>query len=262
MISTSIRDQIENKTLKLYVGARKIRPDGFCTLDLDPRMEPDIVADVCKMTEIENGCCEEVIANAVLEHIDWPDGFLAIAELVRIIKVGGILKISVPDIATYCQLLLNNDSSKFHVMGIMFGIGGRANKFEQHRYGYTAAMLCEILQLLGCGEFNWMFPLAIGDSSGGWTPRWKEQSVAECLNFTCRKIGEPPVSPQDIYKVLLEDPFADLLGIASSQKIDQGVIPGEAFSPLLYQKIHFELIKAGQRIKYLEEQLNKKANTQ
>src|SRR5882757_7599693 len=209
MLPPIVIGQMEQKALKLYVGARAIKPDGFFTIDLDERMRPDLVADACNMPNIWSQSCEEVIANGVLEHIEWPEAFSALAEFVRVLKIGGTLKIAVPDITSFAQLLLNNDSAKFHVMGIVFGIGGRDNKFEQHRFGYTASMLCELLQVLGCGNFDWMSPLSIGDTSGGWTPRWKNENVAELLNLSCRKIGLPLVPTEEMLKKLREDPFGD-----------------------------------------------------
>ena len=46
-----------------------------------------------------------------------------------------------PDTAMPARMMLSGDSS--YAIGMICGVGGRANKFEQHRYGYTCGMLIE-----------------------------------------------------------------------------------------------------------------------
>jgi FkbM family methyltransferase len=239
MLSSVVIGQMEQKTLKLYAGARTTKPEGFFTIAVDERISSDVMADACNLRDIWPESCEEVIANGVLEHIEWPHAFSTFADLVRVLKIGGTLKISVPDIASFAQ-----------------------HKVEKHRFGYTASMLCELLQILGCGNFDWMSPQRIEDSSGAWTSRWKNNNVAEILSLSCRKIGLPLVPSEEMFKRLCQEPFEELLGIAASVKQEQCPLPGGPFAPLHDQRILFELLKTGQRIKFLEEQLISKQSIQ
>lgn len=75
--------------MKLYVGSRNYKPEGYLTVDIDPSMKPDIVADITKMSSVADNSCSEVVAGHVLEHIDWPDSFLAFSEFSRILRPGG-----------------------------------------------------------------------------------------------------------------------------------------------------------------------------
>lgn len=239
--------------LKLYVGANGLRPEGYKTLDIDPATNPDIVADLCDMRAVETGSCDEIVATAVMEHIEWPDAFKAMSEMARVLKVGGVLKISVPDMSMYARMLLSGDNS-FHVMSVIFGLGGRTNVHQAHRFGYTPGMLCEITDLLGCGKFDWFNMRDVQDSSGGWMPRAGNANIAEAMNFSCVKLGKPAIPPDALYKALLENPLKDILQVAADLKADLGVIQGEHASASLYQMIHYKYLVSVQRGLHLEKE--------
>lgn len=240
--------------MKLYVGSRDYKPDGYVTVDIDPTNKPDIVADITNMAVVKDGSCDEVVAGHVLEHIEWPDSFAAIAEFSRVLRPNGLVKIAVPDMASLLRMLLSGESA-FHVMGLIYGIGGRINTFEQHRYGFTPGMLADILETLGFGKFDW-WNSNLADASNGWAPRGLDERIGMSLNMQATKLGAPTVDPKDLHKELLRTPADDFLtsvarlqgqGAAGDRQSDRAV------SPKLLQLMHFQLIAAQQRIRYLEE---------
>lgn len=238
--------------MKLYVGSRDYKPDGFRTVDIDATYAPDIVADVTDRIPLEDGCVDEIIAGHVLEHIDWPDNFKAIGEFTRILRIGGTLRLSVPDMGSLVRMLLAGDSA-FHVMGLVYGIGGRANPFERHRYGFTTGMLVDILETLGFGEFDW-WNSPFGDASNGWVPRYENDNTAMSVNVSATKLQEPAVEPGRLYEALVRRPMSDFLSVAA--EIADAQDGGDfAAVPRLYQRIHFQLIEARQRIAFLEGEL-------
>lgn len=240
--------------VKLYVGSRNFKPDGYLTVDIDPAMKPDIVADVTDMSPVTDHSVDEVVAGHVLEHIDWPDSFLAFSEFARVLKPGGILKIALPDMGCLLRMLLSGDSV-FHVMGLIYGVGGRINRFEQHRYGFTPGMLVDILETLGFERFDW-WNSEFGDASNGWIPRYDDEHAAVSLNLQAIKVREPAVDPKVLYRRLVERPLGDFLAVAAEVQIGEGGDRGDGQVAKLYQRIHFQLIDARQRIKYLESQLD------
>lgn len=237
--------------MKLYVGARDYRPEGFVTVDISADQNPDIVADIRDLSPIETDSCDEIVAGAVLEHIDWPDGFLALSEFARVLKIGGILKVSVPDMDLMVRMLLSGDSA-WHIMGLVYGVGGRENTFEQHRYGYTVGMLVDVFETLGFGEINWWHS-DMSDAANGWVPRWNRPNAAISLNLSARKIGQPAVPVRPLYEELRRRPLDDFMSVASTIREAHGPQPRELSVPKLHQLIHFQLIDARQRIKYLED---------
>jgi hypothetical protein len=239
--------------LKLYVGSRNYKPDGYVTVDIDPANKPDIVADITNMTSVADASCDEVVAGHVLEHIEWPDSFAAIAEFARVLKPGGVVKIAVPDMASLMRMLLGGESA-FHVMGLIYGLGGRVNTFERHRYGFTLGMLADILETLGFGEFDW-WNSSLADASNGWAPRGLDERIGMSLNMQAVKTGAPSVDPKALHQELLRTPMDDFVSVSArlrGREAPDGQQPDRAVSPKLLQLMHFQLIEAQQRIRHLE----------
>ena len=239
--------------MKLYVGSRNYKPDGYVTVDIDPANKPDIVADITNMTSVADASCDEVVAGHVLEHIEWPDSFAAIAEFARVLKPGGVVKIAVPDMASLMRMLLGGESA-FHVMGLIYGLGGRVNTFERHRYGFTLGMLADILETLGFGEFDW-WNSSLADASNGWAPRGLDERIGMSLNMQAVKTGTPSVDPKALHQELLRTPMDDFVAVSArlrGREAPDGQQPDRAVSPKLLQLMHFQLIEAQQRIRHLE----------
>jgi Methyltransferase domain len=241
--------------MKLYVGSRDLKPDGYLTVDIDPATKPDIVADITNMPSVKDSSCDEIRASHVLEHLEWPNSFKALAEFARVLKLGGVLEISVPDVRLLLEMMVSGESD-FFATGLLYGLGGRINRFEAHRYGFTERMLRHVLGILGFGDFDW-WSSSLPECANGWSPANGGAQVAVSVNMAARKIAAPMADPALVYEALLarhvDDPrtvVADLLG----QKPDPGSTPLDVS---VYQRIHFQLIYAQQRIKYLEDELRR-----
>jgi predicted SAM-dependent methyltransferase len=241
--------------MKLYVGSRDYKPEGFLTVDIDPVHKPDIVSDITKELAAPDASVDEIVASHVLEHIDWPDNFWALAEFARVLKPGGVLKVAIPDMAMLARMAQAGDSV-FHAIGLIYGTGGRANRFEQHRYGFTASMMIDILEVLGFGDFEW-WNSDFGDASNGWVPREENEPMAMSLNIQSVKLRGPAVDVKALYQRLIERPLGDFMSVAGEVGLQAGV-SGDAQVAKLYQRVHFKLIEANARVRYLEEEMHKR----
>lgn len=242
--------------MRLYVGSHNYKPDGYVTVDIDPTNKPDIVADITNMAVVSDRTCDEVVAGHVLEHIEWPDSFAAMAEFARVLKPGGVVKIALPDMASLMRMLLSGESA-FHVMGLIYGLGGRVNTFERHRYGFTPGMLVDILEALGFGEFDW-WNSSLPDGSNGWAPRSLGERIGMSLNMQAVKLSSPTVDPKALHQELLRTPMDDVVSVVARMQSLSPPDSGQsdrAVSPKLLQLMHFQLIEAHQRTRYLEERL-------
>ena len=236
---------------RLYIGSRALRPAGFKTVDIDPAHKPDYLADFCDLSLLQDGQCAEIIASHVLEHVAWPRGFQALAEMARVLRPGGTLKIAVPDLAALAAMLMRGESA-FAVVGLLYGGGGDSNPFETHRFGYTAPMLMDILAVLGFGDFLW-WNSTRPEAANGWMVGQQGSHVGISLNITATKNGSPFVSPKAVMAALEADPSADFL--AAVQTVAATELPAAhntTHAGYLYQGLHFQLIEARQRIAHLE----------
>lgn len=238
---------------RLYIGSRALRPDGYKTVDIDHAHEPDYLADFCDMGLLSDGQCAEIIASHVLEHVAWPRGFQALAEMARVLRVGGTLKVAVPDLTALAAMIMRGESP-FGVVSLLYGGGADASPFETHRFGYTAPMLLDILAVLGFGEFSW-WTSTRPEAANGWMPGQQGSRVGVSLNIAATKIGTPFVSPRAVLARLHAEPQTDFLAAVQAQATEEcPAAIGAAHAAYLYQGLHFQLIEARQRIAYLEAQ--------
>jgi predicted SAM-dependent methyltransferase len=241
--------------VKLYLGSRDYKPDGFLTVDIDPAHKPDILADVTDFASIGSGTVEEICASHILEHLPWPVAFKALAAWVRVLRVGGVLKIAVPDLALLCRLIAEG-RNVWAASGLIFGVGRLENAFEAHQYGYTRDMLLAMLRALGMAEFDW-WKHDLPDASNGWMRDDAEGRISMSLNISARKTGQPVADPVMMVDALMADRLAPFDQVVHRLAGEQGgaVPAGQEGDPLLTQRLHMMLIDARMRIQYLENAL-------
>jgi predicted SAM-dependent methyltransferase len=237
--------------VKLYIGSREFRPEGYQTVDIDPATQPDILADAAELTPIASDSVEEVCASAILEHIPWPRAYQALSEFARVLQPGGVLKISVPDMRLLCSMVARG-ARPYYAIGMMFGGYRTQNIHEAHQYGYTREMLHEILAVLGFGEFgNWSSSVA--DASNGWLWTDAEEKTALMINLSARKIGVPAVETRPLVEALAKDPLQSFMTVVRETAGQQTVpVPNPEVASVVFQRVQYELIDARERIRHLE----------
>lgn len=128
------------------------------TLDMDPNVKPDIVGDIREIP-VDSESFEAVIASHVLEHVKARDVFTALGEFYRILKPGGELFISVPNLDLVCEKILSGKALEvvyaINDIGvtpfdILFGAGFVANELYEHKYGFNRETLFKWLE-----QFQW-----------------------------------------------------------------------------------------------------------
>jgi hypothetical protein len=134
---------------------------------------------------------------------------------------------------------------------MIFGSGGIENKYEQHRFGFTCEMLIPVLSLLGFGEFDW-WNSKLPEGANGWAALGDEK-IAISLNIKAVKQEEPACDCVALYQRLRECPMREFDDVVADFVANR--TPATRLSPMVYQRIHFQLIEARQRIAYLETEL-------
>eukprot|EP00520_Triparma_pacifica_P007474 CAMPEP_0118637280 /NCGR_PEP_ID=MMETSP0785-20121206/3069_1 /TAXON_ID=91992 /ORGANISM="Bolidomonas pacifica, Strain CCMP 1866" /LENGTH=235 /DNA_ID=CAMNT_0006528457 /DNA_START=15 /DNA_END=718 /DNA_ORIENTATION=- len=176
-------DKSHSRPLLLHIGCKEVDPSWTCVDMDDTREDVDIVADMGNLTGVETGSAEAIYASHVLEHRHYgvvgPEGGQdgnskdVLKEWYRVLKTGGHLMISVPDLEALSSIFvddrlgsgLDRASRRFYIMRVMFG--GNAEKGDIHMAGYDFDILggfleatgfCRIKRVKGFGMFR--------DSSG------------------------------------------------------------------------------------------------
>ncbi len=141
--------------IKLHIGGWEKR-EGWVILDALPGPIVDYVGNCNDLSFLGDESCSEVYASHVLEHLGY-NGDLekTLQGIYRVLKPGGRLRASVPDLETLCRLFLHPSldvRARFQVMRMMFG--GRATDYDIHYVGLNFEFLNDFLQEAGFREIR------------------------------------------------------------------------------------------------------------
>lgn len=147
---------------KLHIGG-EVRSEGWEVLNVNPAPYVDHVCNATDLSIFEKNTFEEIYASHVVEHLDY-SGELSktLTEWRRVLKPGGRVYISVPDLDVLARLFLSKDKlsvdQRFFVMRMIFG--GHIDKYDYHVVGLNEDFLGVFLKSAGytnikkVGEFG------------------------------------------------------------------------------------------------------------
>ncbi|MBD2665114.1 methyltransferase type 11 [Richelia sinica FACHB-800] len=149
--------------IKLHIGGKESHPD-WKILDIEARPEVDYLGNATDLSQFANDSIAAIYASHVLEHFyHGIDNELinTLKEWHRVLKPGGDLLISVPDLQKLCWMYLHPDLTlvdRVKIMKIMFG--GQTNIYDVHKVGFDFEILAVCLEEAGfqiyerVSEFN------------------------------------------------------------------------------------------------------------
>ena len=126
-------------------------------LDLDPAVKPDIVCSITDISPVAADAVDAVWSSHNLEHLQRHEVPLALAEFLRVLKPGGLLLLTLPDLQQVARFIVEDrleDSAYLSQSGpitpldMIFGHTAslaRGNQFMAHRTGFTARTLHKLL---------------------------------------------------------------------------------------------------------------------
>ncbi|MEJ6481796.1 methyltransferase domain-containing protein [Nostoc punctiforme UO1] len=145
------------KDIKLHIGGEKKHPD-WKIFDIEPRPEVDYIGNASDLSQFENNSISAIYASHVLEHFYHRiDNELmnTLTEWYRVLKPGGQLFISVPDLKKLCWFYLHPEFTvveRLHLMRIIFG--GQTNIYDVHKVGFDFEILSICLEEVGFTQYE------------------------------------------------------------------------------------------------------------
>lgn len=86
---------------KLNFGCGSIQPEGWYNVDQDPSFQqnkPGTPFTLQSTEKFSDGFFDIIVAHAVIQQIEWHELVKQLKDLHRLLKAGGVLRISLPDI--------------------------------------------------------------------------------------------------------------------------------------------------------------------
>ncbi len=132
-------------------------------VDIDPDVKPDVVDDIRTLKNFENASADGVYSSHNLEHLHFNDVHVALKTFYRVLKPGGRVFITMPDLALACQFIASGDpftilyhspAGPITPIDVVFGYRPWTynNPHQQHRCGFTKDVLEQLL--FDCGFCN------------------------------------------------------------------------------------------------------------
>jgi predicted SAM-dependent methyltransferase len=136
--------------IKLHIGGKEKR-EGWMILDALPGPIVDHVGNCNDLSFLADESCSEIYASHVIEHLGYNGEIQqTLKGFHRVLKPGGRLRVSVPDLEILCRLFLHqalDGAGRFHVMRMMFG--GRTTDYDIHYVGLNFEFLGEFIHDTG-----------------------------------------------------------------------------------------------------------------
>lgn len=145
--------------MKVVIGTRHWLGSDWTHVDADrtplvaedgSRKPVDVVCDA-RNVKLPDACADLVYSQECLEHFPHAEYRDVLKEWCRLVKVGGDIKIEVPDFLAACKQVLDTDTLEMDraIQQIIFG--GQANKWDFHYVGLTPRVLTDDLTKLNFG---------------------------------------------------------------------------------------------------------------
>jgi SAM-dependent methyltransferase len=130
-------------------------------LDIDPATRPDIQSSLTDLSPVPRESVDAIWCSHSLEHLYRHEVPPALDAFLRVLKPGGFLLLTSPDLESVAQLVSAgrieepayiSAGGPITALDIIFGHGAsleRGNPFMAHRCGFTAGMLGRLLTVAG-----------------------------------------------------------------------------------------------------------------
>jgi predicted SAM-dependent methyltransferase len=160
-----LRRHCSGKTdISLNIGCGELIRGGWVNVDLQPRAGVYYL-NVINGLPIQSGTVARIHAEHFLEHLEYDDAVSFLLECHRVLKVGGALRIVVPDAEKYLRAYVNDDVVFFEQLK---NLGGSSEALP------TKCAICnQMFHMGGHHRFSWDF---------------------ETLQFAARSVGFNDVS--------------------------------------------------------------------
>ena len=119
MTAEHLFNRLSGESIVLHVGSGRLDPGLLAPMfrqspwrqvrvDIDPAVQPNIVASITNMPSVPDGSCDAVFSANTLEHLYPHEVPLALAEFRRVLAPNGFVMLGVPNARLIAQAIVED----------------------------------------------------------------------------------------------------------------------------------------------------------
>jgi predicted SAM-dependent methyltransferase len=124
---------------RINLGGGSLVSDDWLCADVDPRA--DVYVDIRVPLRIPDSSIDAIFLEEVIEHVALPEGTRLLSECTRILKPGGRLRLSTPDLDYFAEQCLREPDGPARINEVFYGHG--------HEHLYTPSEMKRALEDAG-----------------------------------------------------------------------------------------------------------------
>lgn len=156
-------------------------------LDIDPKVNPDIVSSIQDMSNVESNTFDAVYSSHNIEHIYSFEINKTLNEINRVLNDDGFLILTCPDLKAISKLIVDgkimnklydSPSGPIYPLDVIYGFQkslSKGNEFMAHRNGFTVESIVSFMNRSNFKSF------VVGEAVGSfalWLIAYKNKSVS------------------------------------------------------------------------------------
>ena len=182
--------------MQLHLGCGKRFFPGWFHVDIADFEHIDLRTSVNDLSKIASDSVTIIYASHVLEYFDQHEVMHVLTEWKRVLKIGGTLRVSVPDFDALIKVYHLTGGNINYLLGPLYGrmaIDENSSEFIYHKVVYNFDKLSEILTSAGFSgaiRYNWQDreTADYDDHSQAYFPHMdKSNGIHVSLNLECTK---------------------------------------------------------------------------
>jgi len=140
----------QDAKLDVCGGRNPYKLGEFLNVDIVSFPQVNLAFDITKRFPLPDGVISEVVSFATLEHLRKPHVDHVLKEFHRILKTGGLLRVSTPDIEAIAKGVLDGDDLDL-INQQLFGKykSDETEDLDLHKWMYPAGKMMEVLKKIG-----------------------------------------------------------------------------------------------------------------
>jgi predicted SAM-dependent methyltransferase len=103
----------KDQPIKLHIGSGDNYKDGWINIDLHPVTKKDLLHNLANGIPFPDNSVDFIYHEHFIEHLSYKDGFAFMNEAFRVLKPGGVMRISCPDLDFLVETYIK-DNWRYH----------------------------------------------------------------------------------------------------------------------------------------------------